>query len=82
MLYPCSGNSENTRRLANVGLQLNQRRRRWPNSKPTLGERHLLAEIILSVFVCRQSKNSQTFYSIYFHIHSTAVIICCLDFRF
>ena len=32
--YPANG-----RRLANVGLLLGQRRRRWPNSKPTLAQR-------------------------------------------
>ena len=33
----------NTRRSANVGLMLGQRRRRWPNIKPTLAERLVFA---------------------------------------
>ena len=33
----------NTIHSANVGLMLGQRRRRWPNIKPTLAERIVLA---------------------------------------
>ena len=38
--------SENTRRLPNAGLKLGQRRRRWPNFKPALGERLVFPWII------------------------------------
>ena len=33
----------NTRRLPKVGLMMAQRRRRWANSEPTLGERLVFA---------------------------------------
>ena len=39
--YPCP---ENSRRLPDVGVMFGQRRRRWPNIKPTLGQRVIFAE--------------------------------------
>ena len=42
-----------TRRLANVGTMLAHRLRRWPNTVPTLAERLLFDEIMLSDNIIR-----------------------------
>ena len=36
---------------SNVGLLLGQSRRRWPNNKPTLGQRHVCAVHIYSIVI-------------------------------
>ena len=41
---------QNTRRWPNVGLMLAQRRRRWANIKPTLGERMMFVEYTISKY--------------------------------
>ena len=48
-----------TRRWPNVGLLLGQRRRRWANSKPTLGQRLMFAGLHVT------EKNQRVHYTLY-----------------
>ena len=50
LVWSVSDTAGNTRRSLNAGLLLVQRRRRWPNIKPTLGERLVLIWIYPSFY--------------------------------
>ena len=58
-------NSENTKRVPNAGFMLGQRRRRWPNIKPALGQRLVFKHATLSL---TQHQNNRTVYLHFFHI--------------